>query len=234
MLSVANLHAGYGAIGILHGISFDAPKGGITALIGANGAGKTTLLRAIAGLLPLTSGTIMLEGRSIGAEPAHRRVEAGIALVPEGRLVFPTMSVAENLRLGAISSRARAGMRGRLLAMHELFPRLLERSSQAAASLSGGEQQMLAMARGLMARPALLLLDEPTLGLAPVMAQLIFRTLERLRQDGLTIVLAEQDVRSALALADAAYVVENGKIALAGSSEDLLGDARVKTAYLGI
>jgi len=234
MLAVADIRAGYGAVGILHGISFDAPKGRITALVGANGAGKTTLLRAVAGLLPLTSGTIALEGRHIGAEPANRRVEAGIALVPEGRLVFPAMSVAENLRLGAIARRARPGMRERLAAMHELFPRLLERGSQAAGSLSGGEQQMLAIARGLMARPSLLLLDEPTLGLAPAMARLIFRTLERLREDGLTIVLAEQDVRSAFALADSAYVVENGRIALSGRCEDLLGDARVKSAYLGI
>ncbi|OGA06349.1 MAG: ABC transporter ATP-binding protein [Betaproteobacteria bacterium RIFCSPLOWO2_02_FULL_64_12] len=234
ILSVTDIRAGYGAIGILHGISFEAPRSRVTALIGANGAGKTTLLRAIAGLLPLSSGSIVFEGKEIGRAPANRRVEAGIALVPEGRLVFPTMSVSENLRLGAIAPRARAGMRERLTAMYELFPRLQERASQPAGSLSGGEQQMLAMARGLMARPALLLLDEPTLGLAPVMARLVFRTLERLRDEGLAIVLAEQDVRGALHLADGVHVVENGRIALSGRSEDLLGDARVKSAYLGI
>jgi branched-chain amino acid transport system ATP-binding protein len=234
MLVVDDIHAGYGAVGILHGFSFRAPKGKITALVGANGAGKTTLLRTVAGLLPLTSGTIALDGKDIGAEPTHRRVQSGIALVPEGRLMFPTMNVMENLRLGAISPRARAGMLERLAAMLELFPRLKERGTQAAGSLSGGEQQMLAMARALMARPTLLLCDEPTLGLAPVMSRLIFKTLDRLRADGLTIVLAEQDIRSALEIADCAYVVENGRVALSGKSEDLLDDARVKSAYLGI
>jgi branched-chain amino acid transport system ATP-binding protein len=234
MLSVDNIRAGYGAVGILHGISFEVPEGKIIALVGANGAGKTTLLRAISGLLPLTSGKITLDGKDISAEPANRRVEAGISLVPEGRLVFPTMSVAENLRVGAISRRARHGMHDRLAAMYALFPRLQERSAQAAGALSGGEQQMMAMARGLMARPALLLLDEPTLGLAPLVAKLIFTTLERLRKEGLTIVLAEQDIRSALGIADYAHVVENGKIVLSGASEDLLDNARVKSAYLGI
>jgi branched-chain amino acid transport system ATP-binding protein len=234
LLSVESVHAGYGAVGILHGITFAAPRGRITALLGANGAGKTTLLRTVAGLLPLSAGAIVFDGKHIGTAPAHERVEAGIALVPEGRLVFPTMSVAENLRLGAIAPRARDGMRARMTAMYELFPRLRERSAQPAGSLSGGEQQMLAMARGLMARPALLLLDEPTLGLAPIMARMIFKTMERLRNEGLTIVIAEQDMKSALAVADTAYVVENGRIALSGSSAELAGDARVKSAYLGI
>jgi branched-chain amino acid transport system ATP-binding protein len=234
MLDVKEIHAGYGAVSILHGFSFEAPKGKITALVGANGAGKTTLLRTVAGLLPLTSGSIALDGMDIGAEPTNRRVNSGIALVPEGRLMFPTMTVLENLRLGAISPRARAGMPQRLAAMLELFPRLKERAGQAAGSLSGGEQQMVAMARALMARPTLLLCDEPTLGLAPIMSGYIFKAMERLREDGLTIVLAEQDVRSALGIADYAYVVENGRVALSGKSQDLLNDARVKSAYLGI
>jgi branched-chain amino acid transport system ATP-binding protein len=234
MLVVDNVHAGYGAAGILHAVSLEAPRGKITALVGANGAGKTTLLRTLAGLLPLTRGTIMLEGEDIGAHPCHRRVDLGIALVPEGRLMFSTMSVLENLRLGAISPRAWAGTPERMAAMLELFPRLKERAVQAAGSLSGGEQQMLAMARALMARPTLLLCDEPTLGLSPIMSKFIFKTLDRLRAEGLTIVLAEQDVRSALAIADHAYVMQNGRVTLSGRARDLLNDPRVKAAYLGI
>lgn len=233
ILTVQSLVGGYGAVQILQDISMTVAAGQIVALVGANGAGKSTLLRTIAGLLPIRSGRIEWRGEDITDHSAADRVELGITLVPEGRLVFPTMTVEENLRLGAISPHARSGARERIESMWRLFPRLAERRRQAGASLSGGEQQMLAIARGLMAVPTLLLLDEPTLGLAPQMAALIFETIEKLNHEGLTILLAEQDLSRALALSHHAHVVENGKIALEGSGASLLGDARVKAAYLG-
>ncbi|MGH7073433.1 MAG: ABC transporter ATP-binding protein [Stellaceae bacterium] len=234
MLDIHDLEAGYGRIRILHGVSLAAPSGCVTALLGANGAGKTTLLRSIAGLLPVTAGRIAVAGTDVTRFSSHERVERGIALVPEGRLVFPTLSVAENLRLGAITHRGRQGHAERLLEMYALFPRLAERSRQAAGTLSGGEQQMLAIARGLMARPELLLLDEPTLGLSPAMCALIYRTVADLAARGLTILMAEQNVPQALALASMAHVVENGRIAVSGPAETLARDPRVRTAYMGI
>jgi branched-chain amino acid transport system ATP-binding protein len=234
MLEIRDLHAGYGRIPILHGISLAAPEGGITALLGANGAGKTTLMRSIAGLLPVTRGRIAMAGADITRLSSHERVEAGIALVPEGRLVFPSLSVAENLRLGAITRRGRRGAGERLAEMYALFPRLAERAHQAAGTLSGGEQQMLAIARGLMARPALLLLDEPTLGLSPAMCALIYRTVAELAGRGLAILMAEQNVPQALALAGTAHVVENGRIAVSGPAATLAEDPRVRAAYMGI
>jgi branched-chain amino acid transport system ATP-binding protein len=234
LLAADSVVAGYGDVLVVHGVAIGAEEGRITALIGANGAGKTTLMRAIAGVLPLAAGALTFAGRAIDRLRAHGRVEAGLVLVPEGRLIFPHMTVEENLRIGAINRRARPVLAEGLDEVYALFPRLAERRRQLGGTLSGGEQQMLALARGLMAKPRLLLLDEPTLGLAPIMTRLIFETLARLRAAGLTILLAEQDVAQTLALADRAYVLENGRIALEGSGRELLDDPRVKAAYLGL
>jgi branched-chain amino acid transport system ATP-binding protein len=211
-----------------------ADAGTITALIGANGAGKTTLMRALCGLLPATSGSIIFQGEDITDWPAHRRVDAGLVLVPEGRLVFGNLSVEDNLRLGAITPRARTKWRARRDEMFDLFPRLRERRRQAASTLSGGEQQMLAIARGLMAHPRMLLLDEPTLGLAPVACKQVFDLLPEMNAQGLSILLAEQDVRTTLSRAGSAYVVENGTVVLGGSARDLCQDERVTRAYMGL
>lgn len=234
MLAVEDLHAGYGAIRILHGLSLQAPAAGLTALVGANGAGKTTLMRALCGLIPVSAGRIRFEGDDITQWPAHRRVEAGLVLVPEGRLVFAELSIEDNLRLGAITPSARSRYRQRRDEMYELFPILLERRRQRAGTLSGGEQQMLAIARGLMSHPRLLLLDEPTLGLAPVMCKQVFELLPRLTAMGLSILLSEQDVRASLQLAQQAYVVENGVIAVQGDAHSLRDDARIRLAYMGL
>ena len=234
LLEVRDLHAGYGTAIILHGISLAVDAGSVTALVGGNGAGKTTLMRAIAGTIPCRSGRILFKGRDVGGAPAHARVEDGIALVPEGRLVFPTMTVSENLRLGAIVPRARRGSDDRLKTILAQFPRLAERASQPAVTLSGGEQQMLALGRGLMAQPDLVLLDEPTLGLAPIMVNAVFEAVEALRRQGFTVLLAEQDVRRTLDVADRAYVIENGRVALSGSGRELSGNPAVQRAYLGL
>jgi branched-chain amino acid transport system ATP-binding protein len=226
--------AGYGEVVIVHGVALAAGEGRVTALVGANGAGKTTLLRALAGVLPLRDGAIRFAGRAMERLPAHARIEAGIALVPEGRMIFPHMSVEENLRIGAINARARPATRATMEEVYALFPRLAERRGQLGGTLSGGEQQMLALGRGLMAKPRLLLLDEPTLGLAPIMARVIFETIARLRERGLGILLAEQDLGQTLAIAEHAYVLENGRVALEGSGAALLDDPRVRSAYLGV
>jgi len=234
LLAAEGVVAGYGDIMTVHGVALGAGEGRITALIGANGAGKTTLMRAIAGVLPLRAGSLSFADRAIGRLRAHARVEAGVVLVPEGRLIFPSMTVEENLRIGAIAQRARPALAATLVEVYALFPRLAERRRQLGGTLSGGEQQMLALGRGLMAKPRLLLLDEPTLGLAPIVTRLIFETLVRLRQAGLTILLAEQDVGQTLEVADHAYVLENGRIVLEGSGAELLRDPRIKAAYLGL
>jgi branched-chain amino acid transport system ATP-binding protein len=233
MLEVHDLTAGYGHVQILHGVSLEAPKGRVTALLGANGAGKSTLMRTIAGLLPPSSGRIIVGGIDITSLATHERVELGIALVPEGRQVFPGLSVAENLRLGAITRRGHDGISKRLNEMYSLFPRLAERSRQSAGTLSGGEQQMLAIARGLMAAPELLLLDEPTLGLAPAMCLTIYRTIGDLVARGFTILLAEQNVPQALALAVTGHVIENGRIVLSDTAAALAEEPRVRSAYMG-
>jgi branched-chain amino acid transport system ATP-binding protein len=234
LLAVEDLVAGYGAIRVLHGLSLRVAAGGVTALLGANGAGKTTLMKTLAGLVPVDAGRIVLDGRPIATLPCDRRVSAGMVLVPEGRMVFPNLSVRENLRLGGISPRARPNWRRNLDRVYALFPRLAERKAQAAATLSGGEQQMLAIGRGLMAEPALMLLDEPTLGLAPVVTRQLFELIGRLAQEGLTLLLAEQDVERSLAVADYAYVIENGRVALEGAAADVAGDPRVRQAYMGL
>jgi branched-chain amino acid transport system ATP-binding protein len=234
MLEVEDLVAGYGNAKVLHGVSLRAAEGGVTALLGANGAGKTTLMRAVAGLIQPARGRIRFAGEAIEAWPSDRRVEAGIVLVPEGRMIFPEMSVEENLRVGAFARHARGHAAAGLERAYALFPKLRERRRQLGATLSGGEQQMLAIGRGLMARPRLLLLDEPTLGLAPIAAQGIFATVAALRAEGLTILIAEQDVRSTLAVADHGTVLESGRAAAEGEGPALLADPRIRAAYLGL
>jgi branched-chain amino acid transport system ATP-binding protein len=232
-LACRDLVAGYGDVQVLHGVTIAVHAGTITALLGNNGAGKTTLMRTIAGVLPLSSGTLAYAGQPIQALGAAQRVAAGIALVPEGRLVFPELSVAENLRLGAYADRARAGLKERTEKMYAMFPQLHERRAQPAGALSGGEQQMLAIARALMSEPALLLLDEPSLGLAPRIAEQVFETITTIRADGRSILIVEQDIASTLAIADYAYVMENGRITVEGRPEKLRNDPHVLASYLG-
>jgi branched-chain amino acid transport system ATP-binding protein len=234
-LAVEGLDAGYGRIAVLHDLSLRVDAGEMVAVIGANGAGKTTLLRVVSGLLPPGRGKVLLDGAEVGGRPAERLAALGLAHVPEGRLVFPTLTVADNLALGAYVHRADkaavAEERERVLA---LFPRLAGRLAQAAGTLSGGEQQMLAIGRGLMARPRLLLLDEPSLGLAPILVAEIFRALARLRDRGEeAILLVEQNARAALRVANRGYVLERGRVAISGTPQELLDDEGVRAAYLG-
>jgi len=233
LLRIEALAGGYGAVRILHGIDLTVDAGGATALLGANGAGKTTLMKTLAGVLPASAGRIFFQGEDITALPAAARVLAGIVLVPEGRLVFPDLSVHDNLRLGAVNRRARADWRKALEDVHAIFPKLLERRRQAAATLSGGEQQMLAIGRGLMARPTLMLLDEPMLGLAPAMALQMFELIRRLSAS-ITLLVAEQDVQRTLAVASRGYVIENGRVALQGAAGELARDPNIRQAYLGL
>jgi len=231
LLRLTDVEAGYRDLVAVRDVSLEVRAGEVVALIGANGAGKTTTLRAISGLLPLRRGRIELVGERIDGRAPSRVVARGIAHVPEGRHLFPTMSVRENLELGA---RDRAGRAAGLDGVFTLFPRLRERQRQLAGTLSGGEQQMCAIGRGLMARPRLLLLDEPSLGLAPVMVKLIFEVLATINASGTAILLVEQNVARALALAHRAYVVENGRIVLEGPRAALQQSAHVKQAYLGL
>lgn len=234
LLDLQGVTSGYGEVRVLESVSLEVSAGSITALVGSNGAGKTTLMRSIAGLLPLATGRILLDGIDIGPAPTHRRIELGLALVPEGRLIFPDFTVEENLKIGAIVRHARPERHGRIEEMYELFPRLRERRSQAGGTLSGGEQQMLALARGMMAVPRLLLLDEPSLGLAPIVVEQLFEVIPRIRETGVTVFIVEQDVRSSLELADTAYVMENGRIVQTGPAAKLLDDPSIKEAYLGL
>ena len=234
MLEVEGLVGGYEATQVLHGLSLQVGAGGATALLGGNGAGKTTLMKTLAGLLPARAGRIRFQGEDITARPSNERVHAGLVLVPEGRMVFPSLTVRENLRLGAINPRARPHWQRSLEHVFHVFPRLLEREAQAAVTLSGGEQQMLAIGRGLMAQPRLMLLDEPTLGLSPLMSRQIFELVQRLVADGLTLLLAEQDVFQSLNAAEHAYVVENGRVAAEGPAREIAADPRIKQAYLGL
>jgi branched-chain amino acid transport system ATP-binding protein len=235
LLTLDAVHVSYGPVHAVRDVSMAVAPGEVVTIIGANGAGKSTLLNAIAGLRPLASGRILLEGRDLGPVPAHRRVGLGLALSPEGRRVFPDQTVRDNLVLGAYSKREGSRQVEACLAhLFELFPRLEERRQQAAGTLSGGEQQMLAIARALMSEPSLLLLDEPSLGLAPMVVQDIFRIIRMLRDLGLTIVLVEQMASEALAAADRAYVLETGRITITGRGRDLLSDPRIRAAYLGV
>jgi branched-chain amino acid transport system ATP-binding protein len=225
--------AGYGDVEVLHGVTIAVHAGTITALLGNNGAGKTTLMRAIAGTLPLHSGVLIYSERRLENLDPAERVAAGIALVPEGRLVFPDLSVAENLRLGAYTARARPGVLARMDKMYEMFPRLRERRSQAAGALSGGEQQMLALARGLMSEPALLLLDEPSLGLAPQIANQMFEAIAKIRDQGHSVLIVEQDIAGTLSIANYGYVMENGRITVEGEPAALHDNPHVLASYLG-
>ena len=234
MLEVRDVDVFYGDAQALSGISLSVAQGEVVTLVGSNGAGKTTTLRAISGLRPVARGEVRFEDTVLTRLPAHRRAELGIALVPEGRELWPQLSVLENLELGAYSRAARQRRRESLERVFDLFPRLAERTGQVAGSMSGGEQQMVAIARALMTRPRLLMFDEPSLGLAPVVVSQVFQTIRRLHADGLTILLVEQNLRKALEVADRGYVVETGSIAMAGTADELLDSPRVRAAYLGI
>jgi branched-chain amino acid transport system ATP-binding protein len=233
VLEVENLHSAYGRIEVVKGVSFSAKDGEIVALVGSNGAGKTTLLRAISGVQPIAAGRILFEGAPIEAAPPHRRVALGMAHVPEGRQVFAPLSVEDNLRLGAFLRRD-AEVGADLERVYGMFPVLGEKRGDIAGGLSGGQQQMLAIGRALMARPKLLLLDEPSMGLAPLLAQQILDAVVRLRAEGLTVLLVEQNASAALSIADRGYVLETGKITHSGTGAALLEDPRVREAYLGI
>ena len=233
MLSIDNLTCAYGRIEVLHGISMAIRAGEIATLIGANGAGKTTLLRAISGVQPITGGDIRLEGRSIASLQSHARVALGISHVPEGRQLFAPLSVEDNLKLGAWSRPATEAA-SELVRVHALFPMLAEMRQMPAGALSGGQQQMLAIGRGLMAKPRLLLLDEPSMGLAPILVEQIFETIRGLKRDGMTILLVEQNAYAALAIADQAYVLETGRMTMNGTAAAVKNDQRVREAYLGV
>ena len=231
LLDVKALKVSYGGIQAVRGIDMHVEEGELVALIGSNGAGKTSTLKALAGILPSGAGKIQFDGRTLNGVPAYQRVSMGIALVPEGRGVFARLSVSENLLMGAYS-RNDAGINDDLARMYDLFPRLLERRNQLAGTLSGGEQQMLAMARALMSRPRLLMLDEPSMGLAPLMVKKIFETIREVAAQGMSILLVEQNARLALQVAHRGYVMESGAITLSG--ESLLKSDAVRRAYLGV
>jgi branched-chain amino acid transport system ATP-binding protein len=234
LLEVRDLHVGYGQLRVLHGVSLSVPRGKIIAVVGANAAGKSTLVNAISGLLTPTSGAVVLEGTDITRLPAHERVGIGLVQVPEGRKLFPDMTVEENLLVAAVTARAKPGRAQSVEQVFTLFPRLLERRGQLAATLSGGEQQMLAIGRGLMSRPEVLILDEPSIGLAPLLVSEILKAVRELnRSAGLTILLIEQNIRQSLAMSDFGYVLENGRIALSDTGAALLANEHTKKAYIG-
>ena len=233
LLDIKGLEVRYGGIRAVKGIDLVVEEGELVCLIGANGAGKTTTLKAICGLLPIAAGTVRYSGSTITGSPSFRLVRDGLVLVPEGRGIFGQLTVAENLAMGAFARENAAEVRRDLDKMLALFPRLAERSAQSAGTLSGGEQQMLALGRALMSKPRLLLLDEPSMGLAPLMVVKIFEVVRRISSEGVTILLVEQNARLALEAAGRGYVMESGAITLAGSARDLLGDPRVREAYLG-
>ena len=234
LLKVENLHVYYGGIHALQGISLEVPEGEIVTLIGANGAGKSTTLRAISGIVKPREGTITFDGEDITALPAYKIVEKGIAMVPEGRKILANMTTLENLLVGAHTRRDPKGVKEDLEWIFNLFPVLKERASQSAGTLSGGEQQMLALGRALMSRPKLLLMDEPSLGLAPFLVKEVFKTIEQLHNEGKTILLVEQNARAALHIADYGYVLEAGRIVLRGTGEELAQNDSVRKAYLGV
>ena len=234
MLQVQGLDVFHGDAQALSGVTLDVPEGAIVAIVGANGAGKTSLIRAIAGMLPPRAGRVTFEGRDITGLPSHVVCNLGLGQVAEGRQVFPSLSVRENLQMGAMLPRAKARAGQNLERMFSLFPRLAERASQAAGTMSGGEQQMLAIARCLMGEPRLVMFDEPSLGLSPAMVGQVFETITSLNRNGITCVLVEQNVAASLKISARAYVLENGSVTLSGSGEELLTDDRVRRAYLGI
>jgi branched-chain amino acid transport system ATP-binding protein len=233
ILELADVNVYYGAVHALKGISLTVAEGEVVTLIGANGAGKTTTLASICGLLRPKAGSVTYRGRDITRTPTHELVSQGLVMAPEGRGIFPNLTVEENLRIGAYAVKDKAVIARGLAHGYEIFPRLAERKKQKGGTLSGGEQQMLSIARSLMSQPKLLLLDEPSLGLAPLIVQTIFATIDRVNKEGVTILLVEQNARIALKHSHRAYVIENGEIGIKGVSADLMNDPRVKAAYLG-
>ena len=234
VLEVSTVSASYGDVQALWDISFEVTEGAVTTLLGSNGAGKTTTLRAISGLLTPSDGEVRLGGERIDRLPPHRIVDLGVVQVPEGRKLWPNMSVEENLLLGAYGRRGRPERQKTLRSVYELFPRLGERRSQLAGTLSGGEQQMVAIGRGLMARPVVLMLDEPSLGLAPILVDEVFRVIREISAQRATVLLVEQNVHRALEIADTATVLENGRVVLAGGAKEIGSDPKVQSAYLGL
>jgi branched-chain amino acid transport system ATP-binding protein len=234
LLEVGAISVAYGDVPVLHRVSLRVEAGEIVSLLGANGAGKTTTLRAISGLIPVQEGTVTFEGRPLTGLSPSRIVERGIAHVPEGRQLFTNMTVEENLEMGAYLPQAKAARAETLARVLELFPRLGERQRQVAGTLSGGEQQMVAIGRALMSRPRLLVLDEPSLGLAPIVVKSIFETVKRINRDGTTVLLVEQNLAESLRLSDRGYVLETGKIAMEGRGADLLADPHTRKAFLGL
>ncbi len=234
ILEIRNLNSGYGEVQILWSATLALQEGKTTALVGGNGVGKSTLMRAIMGLVRPWAGTVWFEGKDVSQLPAHVKAEMGLSLVPEGRQLFTEMSVAENLEMGASPKHARLNYRRNLERVYEIFPRLLERKAQKAGTLSGGEQQMLALARGIMADPKVLMIDELSLGLAPVLVLQLFQILRQLKALGITILLSEQNVQMALAVSDYAYIISEGKIDMEGPSHDVANDPKIRAAYLGV
>jgi branched-chain amino acid transport system ATP-binding protein len=234
MLIVNDLGSHYGDLQALREVSLTIDRHEIVSIIGSNGAGKTTLINTISGILPCSQGTITFEGKEITGQPAHAIVEQGIVQVPEGRLLFPHMSVLENLELGAYNSEARKILGNSIEMVFGFFPKLKDRRLQLAGTLSGGEQQMVAIGRGLMARPKLLMLDEPSLGLSPLVVKEVFEAIAKIKAEGITILLVEQNIMHSLLIADKAYVLENGRVVLSGKGKVLLEDPRVREAYLGL
>ncbi len=233
MLKINDLHVSYGGIKALRGIDLEVPDGKIVTLIGANGAGKSTMLRTISGLVRAESGSVQFDGTELLGMHIYKILEAGIAMVPEGRRVFPDMTVLENLKIGAYLRKNKADIQKDVEWVYSLFPRLQERSWQLAGTLSGGEQQMLAVGRALMSRPKFLMMDEPSLGLAPLVVQDIFKIIRTINEQGVTVLLIEQNANMALKVADYAYVLETGLISTEGTGKDLLADEKIKEAYLG-
>lgn len=234
LLQIENLKSGYGEVQVLWGISLEVQPGKLTTIVGANGAGKSTALRSIMGSVRPWGGRVLLGGKDVTKLPSHAKANRGLVLVPEGRQLFPDMSVEENLEMGAYARRARKRRKENLDRVYQMFPRLKERRKQKSSTLSGGEQQMLAMGRGLMQEPEVLMIDELSLGLAPVLAQQLFLTLKKLRQQGLTIVLVEQNVHLALALSDYTYVFSEGRVNIQGESQEVANMDEVRRAYLGL
>lgn len=234
ILEINDVSSGYGEVQILWNVELDLQEGQLTSLVGTNGAGKTTMLRTVMGLLDPWEGSVHFNGEDVSALPAHAKAERGLVLVPEGRQLFTEMSVEENLEMGASVARAKAHMKRNLERVYEMFPRLKERQNQKSGTLSGGEQQMLAVARGLMAEPLVLMIDELSLGLAPVLMLGLFQNLKKLKKEGLTMLLVEQNVQMALAVSDYAYVLAQGQVELQGPSREMARDEHVRSAYLGL
>ena len=233
LLEIKDLEVNYGVIKAIKGVSFDVNEGEIIALIGANGAGKTTILHTITGLIQAKKGSIVFDGKELTKTPPHKIVSMGMAHVPEGRRIFQQLSVLENLKLGAYTRKDKSEIASTLKMVYERFPRLEERKNQVAGTLSGGEQQMLAMGRALMSKPRIILMDEPSMGLSPLLVSEIFDIIKVINESGSTVLLVEQNAKKALSIADRAYVLETGKITLSGDAKDLINDESVKKAYLG-